>query len=255
MLFVTLQALFFMVFFKWQDAVWKTSGNTNSNAALPEIHPAARNASLISRLKGVLAIGVIMFLLTFCKNIAIGSLGAIILFFIIQRNWRSLAEAVAGYAIVRLSFEGIKAVIWGASNQYGSQGAILLQKDAYNPAAGNEDINGFITRFFENFNLYTGKRLYQILGFKDPDSNQAHVILSLLALVLVLFAAWRIYVEIRKASAAKRMARSSSVTAKNQVTDKQTLISTEHPVSNSTIRYADNVLFVLIYILTLLFMT
>ncbi|MDQ3050648.1 MAG: hypothetical protein M3Q95_07155 [Bacteroidota bacterium] len=202
MLFVTLQAIFFLVFFKWQEQlrglVSKSGSSWQSlyNTILPPV-PEIGNYP-IARIRGALVIGLVLFLMTFCKNIAIGMLGALIVFFVIGRNWKSLIDVVAGYVIVRLSFEGLKTAIWGASDQYGAQSAILLQKDAYNAAAGKEDFNGFITRFFDNFDLYTSKRLFQVLGFKDPDSNETHTILSLLVVFLLAFAAWRIYVELKK---------------------------------------------------------
>lgn len=235
MLFVSLQALFFLVFFKWQEQLsglvthasskWKSLYNT----ILPPV-PEIGNYS-IARLRGALTIGIVLFLLTFCKNIAIGMLGAIIVFFALAKNWRNLVDAIGGFIIIRLSFEGIKAAVWGPSNQYGSQGAILLQKDAYNAAAGQEDLNGFITRFFENFNLYSSKRLFQILGFKDPDSNEVHGILSLLIVFLLAFAGWRIFTELKHSGFFKK-----------------------NPSLQST-GFASNILLVFIYICIMHFLT
>ncbi len=239
MLFVTLQALFFMLFFRWQEKSVLSSQNSdlNYNTILPQV-PAINGIQY--RIKDALLIGLILFLMTFCRNIAIGALGAVILFFVLQKNWRSLAEAILGYLVIRFSFEGIKAAVWGSSNQYGAQGAILLQKDAYNAAAGREDINGFITRFFENFNLYTSKRLFQVLGFKDPDSIETHTILSLLVVVLLIISCWRIVVEIKK---------SKITSAKKSVVQENSL----HEFF--TLRMPLNVLFVVLYIITMVSLT
>jgi len=238
MLFVTLQAVFFLMFFRWQEKGWQSAVHETSNwkALYNTVVPPVRepDMSAIPRLQSALAIGLILFLMTFCKNIAIGMLGAVMVFFVIQRNWKSLGDALGGFIIIRLSFEGLKAAVWGASNQYGSQGAILLQKDAYNAAAGQEDLNGFITRFFENFKLYNGKRLYQILGFKDPDSNEAHGILAFLALVVLIFAAWRIVVELKKSK------------NNHNTVSKENKLPPSHP---------KNILLVLIYIVTMLGLT
>jgi hypothetical protein len=233
MLFVALQAWFFLVFFNWIEKAAVGSGGWQGLAE-NVLSPDASQNKILPRVKGLLSVGLVLFLMTFCKNIAIGMLGALIVFFAIGRNWRRLVDAVAGYVLVRLSFEGIKAAIWGASNQYGSQGAILMQKDAYNPAAGQEDLNGFITRFFENFNLYTGKRLYQILGFKDPDSTEAHAILAFFALLILVFSTWRIFVEFKK----------------EKIQDKS-----PRPSAPANSRYAQNIMLPVIYIVTMLSMT
>ena len=187
MLFLTLQALFFLVFFNWYEKLVVVKNSPVEN----------RENQWSVTIKAALSIGSALILLTLCKNIAIGMLGAVTLFLLLQKQYRMLLITVGGYLVTRIGFEGLKAAIWGAGNQYGSQGAILLQKDAYNPAAGQEDISGFITRFFENFNLYISKRLFQILGFKDPDSTETKTILSVFVLLLVIFAAWRVVVELR----------------------------------------------------------
>lgn len=194
MLFMCLQAFFFLVFFKWYEKFQEVKVITGEN----------QKTSYKVALKAAFAIGGALFLMTLCKNIAIGMLGALIVFLLLQKQYRMMLSAVVGYLIVRFSFEGLKAIIWGAGNQYGSQGAILLQKDAYNAAAGQEDLSGFIARFFQNFDLYVSKRLFQILGFKDPNNLETKTILSVFVLGLLIFTAWRIYIDIRSSSKQKQ---------------------------------------------------
>lgn len=75
-------------------------------------------------------------------------------------------------------------MIWGSSGQYSNQLQILMQKDAYDATQGTENINGFISRFFGNFDIYMSKRLYQILGFYNPDAIIIKTGLGILALYL-----------------------------------------------------------------------
>lgn len=216
MLFLVLQAVFFMVFFYWYEKITvsrpveermkaprkRILAQEPSLSVVPDDPEPKQKKSWFSplELKAGLSIGFALFLMTFCKNIAIGLLGALILFFLLEKNYRSLLYTVAGYLVVRFSFELLKAAVWGASNQYGSQGAILLQKDAYNPAAGQETFSGFITRFFENFNLYISKRFFQILGFRDPDSTEVYTFLSVCVFFLLLWAMYLIFRDRRLAA-------------------------------------------------------
>jgi 4-amino-4-deoxy-L-arabinose transferase-like glycosyltransferase len=81
--------------------------------------------------------------------------------------------------------------LWGASqNQFGSQTAILLQKDPYDPSKGQDDLSGFIQRFFDNFSLYIAKRFYQILGFLSPDETATKGGLVLIFLIFIIIAAY-----------------------------------------------------------------
>jgi hypothetical protein len=58
-------------------------------------------------------------------------------------------------------------LIWGSQNQFSGQSKILLLKDPYDKALGNDDVAGFIGRFFDNCNLYLGKRFYELLGLRE----------------------------------------------------------------------------------------
>jgi hypothetical protein len=173
-LFLLLQAIFFFVFFRNYDRILS-------------------NPSIKASWKYWWGIGLTLFLVTFCKNIAIGALGALILYFLIEKKYSFAIFVTAGYAAVRLPFEAIKSIVWGSSNQYGSQGAILLQKDAYDASKGQENIAGFINRFFQNLDLYISKRFFQILGFTAESSSKVHTILTLFILVLTAFAGWWIF--------------------------------------------------------------
>jgi hypothetical protein len=171
-LFMFLQALFVFYFFKVYDKV-------------------KDKTSLKESWKQWLLIGFFIFLLSFCKNIAVGAIGAIIIFFLFEKKYLYILYAVGGFVMARIPFEIIKKFLWGASqNQFGSQTAILLQKDPYDAGKGQEDISGFIQRFFENFNLYISKRLFQILGFRSPDEMTAKGGLVFIFLIFIVISAY-----------------------------------------------------------------
>lgn len=148
-----------------------------------DLHPGDLKKNWIHFLK----IGLLIFLLTYCKNIAIGAVGALVLYFLISKKYLEMIYSVAGYALIKFPFEAIRSLIWGSSGQYSNQLQILMQKDAYNPSMGTEDISGFIGRFFGNFDIYISKRLYQILGFYNPDAIEIKTALGVFALLLGIF--------------------------------------------------------------------
>jgi hypothetical protein len=143
--------------------------------------------------KQYLQIGILIFILTYCKNIAIGAIAAVVMFLLIERKYVAAALSVVGYAVIKFPFEAIRSMKWGSSGQYSNQLQILMQKDAYDATQGTENINGFISRFFGNFDIYMSKRLYQILGFYNPDAIIIKTGLGILALILIAFGIYQAY--------------------------------------------------------------
>jgi hypothetical protein len=115
--------------------------------------------------------GAMLVIIGLCKNIAIASVVAVLLFLLLQRKFKHIAALFLGYAVVKIPLEIIKSFIWPGLSQFSSQSDILRQKDPYNPAKGYEDISGFISRFTDNIGLYIGKRFYQIIGFISEDDQ------------------------------------------------------------------------------------
>ncbi|MDF2449277.1 MAG: hypothetical protein K0R26_1781 [Bacteroidota bacterium] len=146
--YLFLQSLFFYSFFKLYDAL--------------QIESNGRK-----HLKLFLMLGLFTFLIATCKSGAIVAVPVVILFFALEKQWLNAALAFAGYLAVKIPYEILVKLIWGSQNQFSGQGKILLQKDPYDKSLGNEDLAGFIGRFFDNCNLYLGKRFYELLGLRE----------------------------------------------------------------------------------------
>lgn len=146
--YLFLQSLFFFWFFKLYDALQLESDGKK-------------------HLKLFLMLGLFTFLIATCKSGAIVAVPVVILFFIIDKQWKNAGYAFAGYLIIKVPYELLVKLIWGSQNQFSGQGKILLQKDPYDKSLGNEDFAGFIGRFFDNCNLYLGKRFYELLGLRE----------------------------------------------------------------------------------------
>lgn len=117
-----------------------------------------------------LMLGFLMMILTLAKNILIFGIIAIILFYIVKREWKKAAFALGFFGLFKILYELIKNMVWGKSAiQYQSQMGILFNKDPYDASQGQEDLAGFFGRFTDNIAIYVGKRFYQIIGFFDEE--------------------------------------------------------------------------------------
>jgi hypothetical protein len=146
--YLFLQALFFYWFFKLHDAL-----QVESNG--------------IKHIKLWLMVGLFTFLIATCKSVAIVAVPVLILYFLIEKQWKNAGLALGSYLVFKIPYELIVKLIWGSQNQFSGQSKILLLKDPYDKAAGNDDFAGFVGRFFDNCNLYLGKRFYELLGLRE----------------------------------------------------------------------------------------
>ncbi len=171
-LFMFLQALFIYYFFRVYDHV-------------------KDKTSLKDTWKQWLLLGFFIFVLSFCKNIALGALIAVALFFVLEKKFLHALYSIIGFVLVRIPFEFVRKLLWGGGgSQFSSQLDILSRKDPYDISKGQEDFSGFVTRYFANFNLYISKRTYQILGFLSPDDVKIRAGLNFLFLVFIAIAAF-----------------------------------------------------------------
>lgn len=165
--YLFLQSLFFFYFFKLYDALVKEPNG-------------------MKHIKLFLMLGLMAFLVSTCKSVAIVAVPALLLFFALYKQWKNALLSLGSYLIFKVTYEGLVRVIWGNQNQFSGQSKILLLKDPYDKAAGNDDLSGFIGRLFDNSNLYLSKRFFQILGFRDENSVEVYGLLAFIIIVVLL---------------------------------------------------------------------
>lgn len=136
--------------------------------------------------------GLSMFLISTCKSSAIVVIPAMLLFFVMLKNWKAAGLSLGAYLIFKIPYELIVKAIWHADNQFKGQSRILLQKDPYDKSLGEEDLPGFITRFVENTDLSLSKRFYQLIGWKDELNTDVNGFVTLITLFLILYGFWRL---------------------------------------------------------------
>lgn len=141
-------------------------------------------------------LGLLTVLLIYTRTVAIGGTVAIAVFFLMYKEWKKLAVWATSTLALILIFHLTKNLVWGEyiKAHPGGQLKILLQKDPYLPEKGQEDVKGFIQRFFDNYSLYISKRLYDLLSLK-PDNQETSTGLGLFSLLVSLLSVWKAWRE------------------------------------------------------------
>jgi hypothetical protein len=134
-----------------------------------------------------------MFLISTAKSGAIVVIPAVLLFFGLEKNWKALGLSLASYLVFKLPYELIVKTVWNAQNQFSGQSRILLQKDPYDKTQGEEDLAGFIQRFFDNCNLSLSKRFYQLIGWREESSFDVNALITAATVAIALYGFWRLY--------------------------------------------------------------
>lgn len=149
--------------------------------------------NLKTQWKKWLLFGLSMFLISTAKSAAIVVIPSVVLYFILEKNWKAMLASIGSYLVFKIIYEILVKLIWSAQNQFAGQSKILLQKDPYDKNLGEEDFLGFIQRFLDNCNLSLSKRFYQLLGWKDEFNTDTNGYLAFITLALILFGLWKIF--------------------------------------------------------------
>jgi len=142
--------------------------------------------------KELVWIGFTLFLLTLTKNISIGAILAVSIFYLLIRKYKTLLYVLGTFLLFRIPFEITKSMIWGTTSQFSNQYQILIQKDPYNAAKGVDHFWGFMGRLSDNTMIYIGKRFYQITGLVSDDTTTYSPGLVFIFSILILLSVFAI---------------------------------------------------------------
>lgn len=171
--FLFVQSVCFYIMFKIIDSL---------NSALTLVEDLKQNY-----LKWIL-FGLLFVLLSISKSIAIVAIVAVIMYFVLNKNYKQVLFALVAFITIRLIYQFIATSIYGPSNS--DQFEMILRKDLYKPEAGHEDFGGIIARFFNNFNTYISLHMYRILNLRSfkYDATKINPALSYIsAVVMIIF--------------------------------------------------------------------
>lgn len=131
--------------------------------------------------------GFLIFLAVITRNLGITLLISIILLFLFTKKFYAILYIIAGYYIFSFPFGLYKKLVWNISESGISQQMdILLYKNPYNAALGQEDFSGMVTRLIENTKIYLSRYFYQSIGLKDPDITEATLFPAIILVVILL---------------------------------------------------------------------
>ena len=145
--FLVLQALGFLTFFKLLDKL---------NSA---------DSSLKNTWKEWLLFGLILFLMSIAKNVAVFIIIGVLAFFLLRKEWKYALLAIVFFGVFKLPYE--LAVRSKYGNIGGGQTELLLRKDFFDPSKGNVDASDLVDRFYDNFGNYFTVHTFKILGLRE----------------------------------------------------------------------------------------
>ncbi|RME19563.1 MAG: hypothetical protein D6799_00970 [Bacteroidetes bacterium] len=144
--------------------------------------------------KKLIFLGFSLFLLIITRSGAIVVIPSVLFVLWAMVKDKKLAIALLlAFLVFYLPYKLALHLIFGNVSQYSNQAKILLQKDPYDASLGQENVFGFVQRFFDNSNLYLSKRFFQIIGWMDENNTNTYGILAMLMWILLLWSAWKIY--------------------------------------------------------------
>ena len=127
--------------------------------------------------------GLTFVLLTISKSIAIVSIGAVFIYFVLNKNFKHVVYAFIAFFVLRMLYELIVRSVYGPNES--AQFEMILRKNLYRPDEGHEDFTGMINRLINNFNLYYSLHVPRILNLRDFDALKVIPGLAFITLIVL----------------------------------------------------------------------
>jgi len=137
--------------------------------------------------------GLFVFLLSLSRSVGLFALPALLLFFLVRREFKYAACFLGAFVAFYALTEFIKKFFLHVTAEWGAERSALMLKDQYNPSLGYENMSGFVARFKGNSNLFLSKRFFQVIGLRSPDSVELYPFLTFVFVVLCLFVLYRAF--------------------------------------------------------------
>jgi hypothetical protein len=164
-MFMALLALFFVFIFKFLDL---------QKEGMPSI-------------KQFLLIAFTLVLLVLTKTIGIGIVIAVILFFLIEKEYVVAGKILLAFTLILGGWMLLKGAIWGFDISTSNQASTLLLKNPYDASKGQETFWGYVTRFIDNSNLYLSKHFFKMIGMRSSETLSVMPALTVLLYVLFVY--------------------------------------------------------------------
>lgn len=124
-----------------------------------------------------LAFGILFVVLSISKSIALVCIIAVVLYFILSKNYKQAVYALLAFVVIRVLYNVIVTGMYGPSDS--DQFEMILRKELYKPEAGHENFGGLVKRFFDNFNTYISLHMYRIMHLRNAETEMSKIIPAL----------------------------------------------------------------------------
>ncbi len=131
--------------------------------------------------------GLWIFLVVITKNAGLSILIAALVYLAWHKRWFSALYFGGWYFVLSGGYNLFKRIFFATgAGQINRQGSVLMLKDPYNKAKGNEDLYGFVERFIQNSHLYISKHFAKMIGFRDIGVTSTVEVVTYLVIALFL---------------------------------------------------------------------
>ncbi|TKG94908.1 tetratricopeptide repeat protein [Puteibacter caeruleilacunae] len=128
-----------------------------------------------------------MFFLSITRNIGMGVVLAIGIYYLIEKQYKGAIIAVSGFTLSHVLLSVYKRVVWGVSGS-GIAGQLenMTWKHFYLHDRGKEDFFGIMVRIWDNANLYLSKHFAKMIGMRGLEADKIKPFLTVLFVVLTI---------------------------------------------------------------------
>jgi len=176
-MFMFMQSLLLYLYFDFNDKepLWQQSGSKKIFIAYS-------------------ALAVLAYLTFQTRSVAVAVVPAIFVLLLIDKKKKPAFVFLGATAVFHLLVSVYRKTVWHtASVSFMEQLDANFLVDPYKPQRGYETFGGFVQRFWDNCTLYLSKHLMKLFGFKDYDSRQYSVFLTVFIIAAFLICGFYIY--------------------------------------------------------------
>lgn len=132
--------------------------------------------------------GFFMFLLTLTRNIGWSLFVAVIVFLLLDKKIKQLFITLTSFLLFYIPFWFYKKIVWSTTD-VGFEGQLqkMFWKNPYNVNDGYETFQSFISRIFENANIYLSKYFLMVIGWKESASTSTLISFTIIVLLITSF--------------------------------------------------------------------
>lgn len=147
-----IQGLFFLSFFKLTD------------------HIAVNGSGIKENWKQYVGLALVTYFLFMARSVAAGAIFlAVVVYFLFQKDWKHLLFSLLTFIAVTLPLEGLKKMIWKGASQVASQGNAMFQR-IFMIQEKDKLLLQISSLDFGLMQIYLSSKLWEMLGFRNPDS-------------------------------------------------------------------------------------